>query len=114
MDIFEYVEKMSRAEAIGIAKSYADGFRTGGHITEGSALGRALRASGVHPTLWPTQAQGLMSEIAVKFLLNGDLLALATTWEAEAKDEPEGSPSQAVLHYCADSLKAVLKGQKAG
>lgn len=106
MSIFEYVKRMDRAEALAIAKSYAEGFRRGQSIKEESPLGHALGAAGIPPILWSSQAQGLMSEIAVKFLLADDLLALAKKWIAES----EGSPSESVLLYCANRLEAEVTG----
>lgn len=41
------------------------------------------------------------------------LIDLIETWEREAQEEPEGSPSQSVLQYCADCVRTVLKRQEA-
>ena len=68
MNLFDYVAKMDEAEARAIARNYAETFRAGKPIEAGSPRAGALSASDIHETFWSAQAQGLMAEIAVKFL----------------------------------------------
>lgn len=111
MSIFEHVARMSADEAQAVLKSYQAEFRETGTVSAGSALAQALEASGIPRTFWTTHTQGLIAEIAVKFLLAPDLTKLAGKWRTEAEDEPEGSPSHSVLLYCAESLEDALAGK---